>query len=416
MQNKSNLPFRPADHAVQLDLIGAVHGLSSAEDYFNKLAEQEKTEKAYGALLNCYVRERLVDKALAHMEKMKQLGLAFSPLSYNDIMCLYAAMGQHEKVHSVLAEMRQDGVFPNNFSYNMCINSYGARPDICNMEKLLKEMEQQPQIVMDWNTYTMVANIYVKSGFSDKAMLALKKAEEKMDKGDSVAYNHIISIYGLLGDKSETFRLWELKKKHCKKLVNRDYTTMLSALVKIGELEEAETLLKEWDSGQTWLDFRVPNVLLVGYRNNGLMEKAEAMLDEFLKKGKKPPPHSWGILAAGYAEKGEMEKAHEMMKNALRVYVPNAGWTPNHEIVRSIISYLGENGDLKDVETFIGLLKVARPMDGDMYYALIRARIKAGKEVDDLLKGMQDDGIKENKHIKDILALVERKEVGNDVS
>jgi pentatricopeptide repeat protein len=407
MQNKSNLPFRPAHHAIQLNLIGVVRGLSSAEDYFNKLPEKEKTEKAFGALLHCYVRERLQDKAVAHMQKMKQLGLAFTPLPYNDIMCLYAALGQHEKLHSVLAEMKEDGVLPNNFSYKLCINSHGMRSDMCTMEKLLKEMEQQPHIVMDWNTYTMVANIYIKSGFPDKALVPLKKAEENMRKGEAIAYNHIISLYGIMCDKPAILRLLELQKKHCKKLINRDYTNMLGALVKIGELEDAEMLLKEWVSSQKFLDFRVLNVLLVAYQANGLIEKAEALLDEFLKKGKKPRPHSWGIVAAGYAEKGEMERAHEMMKNALRVYVPNAGWTPNPEIVRSILCYLGERGELADVETFTGLLKVARPMDGDMYYALIKARIRAGEQVEDLLKSLQDDGIKDDKNIKEILASVE---------
>ncbi|XP_072957116.1 pentatricopeptide repeat-containing protein At4g21705, mitochondrial-like [Typha angustifolia] len=404
MKNERNVPFMPSDHAVQLDLIGQVHGLEFAESYFSNLNEKDKTEKTYGALLNCYVRDRQVDKSLSHMKKMKEMGFAFSPLPYNDIMCLYTNTGQHEKVPAVLSEMKDNGIFPDNFSYRICINSYGSRSDIFGMEKVLEVMECQPQIVVDWNTYAVVANIYIKAGIIDKAISALKKAEEKLVKRDGPAYNHLISLYGHLGNKSDMKRLWELQRVNCKKFVNRDYTTMLGALVKLGELEEAEVLLKEWESSGNAFDFRVPNVLLIGYRQNGLLEKAEAMLDDFLKKGKTPPASSWGIVATGYAEKGEIKKAYEFMKNALCVFVPNSGWKPNVAIVESILQYIGDKVDLKDIETFIGLLKVAMPMDKYMYHTLIKAHIRVGREVDDVLKGMQADGIPQTKEIAELLS------------
>ncbi|XP_057414830.1 pentatricopeptide repeat-containing protein At4g21705, mitochondrial-like [Lotus japonicus] len=61
--------FSPTEHAVHLDLIGKVHGFSSAESYFNSLKEQDKTEKAYGALFNCYVPQCLIDKSLSHFSE-----------------------------------------------------------------------------------------------------------------------------------------------------------------------------------------------------------------------------------------------------------------------------------------------------------------------------------------------------------
>ena len=66
---------------MQLDLIGRVRGLDSAESYFNNLSDQDKIDKTYGALLNCYVREGLVDKSLSHMQIMREMGFAFTPLN-----------------------------------------------------------------------------------------------------------------------------------------------------------------------------------------------------------------------------------------------------------------------------------------------------------------------------------------------
>ena len=84
--------------------------LPKIERYFNNLNETDKTEKIYGALLNCYVGECLIDKSLTHFKKMKEMGLASSPLPYSDIMCLYSNTKQHEKVPSVLTEMKDNKV------------------------------------------------------------------------------------------------------------------------------------------------------------------------------------------------------------------------------------------------------------------------------------------------------------------
>lgn len=404
MKDKGEVPFTPSDHAVQLDLIGQVRGLPFAECYFNSLPESDKTEKTYGGLLNCYVRERLTDKSLAHFQKMKEMGFASSALPYNDVMCLYAHLGQYEKVPLVLAEMKENKVLPDNFSYRICINSYGARSDIDGMEKVLVEIMYQPQIVIDWNTYSVVANIYIRTGLADKAISALKKAEERLDRNNGLCYNHLISLYGQLGNKSEMQRIWELQKVRLGRFINRDYTTMLGSLVKLGELEEAEVLLKEWETSGNAFDFRVPNIVLIGYRQKGLLEKAEAMLDDFLKKGRKPPSSSWGIVAVGFAETGEIEKAYEFMLNALRVYAPNSSWEPSWDVVKSILRYLGDEGGVEAAETFVGLLKNVRSTDRDMYHTLIKANLRAGKEIDEILKSMEADGIEVNEETREILS------------
>ncbi|GJN19798.1 hypothetical protein PR202_gb07107 [Eleusine coracana subsp. coracana] len=384
MNAKGHVKFVPRDHAVHLDLVGQVHGIEAAETYFNNLSEKDKTEKTYGALLNCYTRELLVDKALAHFQKMKELGFVFSPLSYNNIMGLYTNLGQHEKVPSVIAEMKSNGIIPDNFSYRICINSYGTKADFFGMENTLEEMECEPQIAVDWNTYAVVASNYIKGDLREKAYSALQKAEAKIDKKDPDAYNHLISLYGQLGDKSEVKRLWALQMSNCKRHINHDYNTMLATLVKLDEIAEAEALLKEWESSGNSFDFHVPNVLLVGYRQKGLLDKAEMLLDNFLKKGKQPPSSSWTIVAIGYVEKGDAAKAYEMMKNALRVYNPDSGWVPRSSMIEMILKYLGDEVELKDVESFIDLLKVAVPMNSEMTEALSRARARQEKKSEEV--------------------------------
>lgn len=364
MSSKGLCRFSPGDRAVQLDLIGKVRGLNAAESCFHMLNELEKVDKTYGALLNCYVRAGLVDKSISHMQKMKEMGFASSTLNYNDLMCLYTHTNQLEKIPDVLSEMKKNGVSPDNFSYRICINSHGARSDHENMEKLLEEMESQPHITMDWTTYSVVANSYVKAGLKEKALTFLRKLEEKIN-GDALGYNHLISLFASLGNKNEIKRLWGLKKIAGKKQKNWDYINMLGSLVKLGELEEAKTLLEEWESSCLCYDFRVPNVLIIGYCQNGLIEKAEAMLQDIIEKGRTPFPNSWAIIAKAYLDMHDMEKAFECMKNALAVKAENPGWRPKSSLVSSLLNWLQDKGEL-EVETFVSSLKTVVAFDSEM--------------------------------------------------
>ncbi|KAK7246516.1 hypothetical protein RIF29_41385 [Crotalaria pallida] len=395
--------FSPVEHAVHLDLIGKVHGFPSAESYFNSLKDQDKTDKTYGALLNCYVRQRQVDKALSHLQKMKDLGFASSPLTYNDMMCLYTNIGQHEKVPDVLTEMKENNVLPDNFSYRICINSYGVRSDIGGMERILKEMECQPNIVMEWNTYSVVANFYIKARLTSKAADALRKAEERLDNKDGLGYNHLITLYARIGRKNEVLRLWDLEKSACKRCLNRDYTTMLESLTKLGAFDEAEKILKEWESSGNCYDFGIPNVVIIGYAEKYFHEKAEAMLEDLQKEGKVTTPNSWTVVAGGYMAKGNMEKALRCLKTALSLYVENKGWKPNPKVISGMLRWLGDKGSVEDAEALVSSLRNVVPVDREMYHALMKTYVRGGKEVDELLDRMEKDNIDENEETKQIV-------------
>ncbi|KAM2987325.1 hypothetical protein FF2_007507 [Malus domestica] len=397
MSTKGLCQFLPGDCAVQLDLIGHVHGLDAAESRFNSLSDEEKSDKVYGALLNCYVREGLVDKSISHMQKMEELGYV-STLTYNDIMCLYMHTGQPEKIPDVMFEMKEKGVSPDSFSYRICMSSYGVRSDLSGVEKVLEKMESQPHISMDWITYAMVANLYIKAGLPDKALVYLGKSEEKVNR-DALGYNHLITLYASLGYKDDMMRLWNLEKAKCKKQINRDYITMLGSLVKLGELEETKKLLEEWESSCRCYDFRVPNVLLIGYCQKGLVEQAEETLRDIVKRGKTPIPNSWSILAAGYVDKQKMQKAFECMMEALHVRANNTGWNPKSGLVSNVLNWIGDNGDIEQVEAFVTLMKTVIPVNSEMYHALMKAYIRSGKEVEGLLQSMKEDQIEADEEI-----------------
>ncbi|KAK4797824.1 hypothetical protein SAY86_030150 [Trapa natans] len=402
---KGLFAFTTVEHAVQLDLLGRVHGFSSAEKYFNDLEDEHKTEKTYGALLNCYTRQLQIDKSLSHLRKMQEMGLASSALTYNDIMCLYANTGQYEKVPSVMYEMMERGVRPDNFSYRICMNSYGARSDIQGMDRILKEMETQPHIAMDWNTYSVAANFYIKAGLTKKALIALKRAEDRLDKKDGLGYNHLITHHAALGNKSEILRLWGLEKEACRRCINQDYMTVLRSLTRVGELEEAEKMLEEWESSGNFYDFRVPDIVILGYIEKGLLEKAEALLDDLMENGKATSPETWAKLALAYFDRGDMERTVESMKVCLSLHESTVKQCkPDPKVIRATLVWLGDNASFEDVEAYVVSLKsVAAAKDRCAYHALLKAGLRHGKEVSRLLERMRADGMDEDEETKQIL-------------
>ena len=106
----------------------------------------------------------------------------------------------------------------------------------------------------------------------------------------------------------------------------------------------------------------MPNILLIGYSQNGMIEKAEEMLNDIIEKGKTPIPNSWGIVSAGYLNKGEMEKATESMKKALKLLEGNEGWMPNSEVITGILNWICDNADVDNVADFVENLSNVIPM------------------------------------------------------
>lgn len=357
--------YTPTEHAVQLDLIGRVHGYLSAESYFNNLSEQDKTEKTYGALLHCFVRQREIGKSLSQLETMKEKGLSLTAVAYNDIMSLYTNVDQHEKVPDVLNEMKVNGVAPDNLSYRICINAYGVRSDIEGMEKVLREMQCNPDIVVDWNTYAVVANFYIKAGLKDEANSCLELAENKLDKKDTVGYNHLISLHGHLGNKAHVFRLWELEKNTLK-CINKDYINILKSLVRLGELEAAEDLLMEWESSCNCYDFRVPNTIINGYVEKGLYDKAEAILRDLMVRGKASTPVSWERLSAGYLRKDYMNKAVVCMKVAVSLHGQYKGWKPDPNVISKLVDFTRDQGRVEDADNFLCINNVVPESSNDI--------------------------------------------------
>lgn len=347
MTGKSFLDISSSDVAVQLDLISKVHGVERAEEYFNNIPETSKNFQVYGALLNCYAGAKLLEKAEAVMQKIRDLGYART-LSYNVIMNLYSNFREHDKLDSLMQEMEEKLIRCDKFTYGIRLNAYGVALDIDGMEKLLMKMEADPFITIDWNAYVVVAKGYIRAGNMEKALAMLRKSEQLIRVNTrKLAYEILMSLYAGMGNKDEMFRIWNLYKKN-EKFSNMTYLCAISSLAKLDDLDAAEKILEEWEAKRISFDFRVPNLLISSYCRKGLLGKAESIVHRLVESGNEPNASTWSRMALGYHKGNQMERAVESLNKSIQVGEP--GWKPPRYTLIACLEYLKQKGDLDTIE------------------------------------------------------------------
>ncbi|OVA00590.1 Pentatricopeptide repeat [Macleaya cordata] len=394
MSDRRYIELSPSDVAIRLDLIFKVHGLENAEKYFHSIAKPLKAAQSYGALLYCYVKEKSVDKAHALVEEMKKLGFATTSFAYNMLVNLYSQTGQNEKIEILMQEMKSNGIPRDKFTLLNRLNAYAVKSDIGGMEKILNQMEEAPDISIDWNAYAIMANGYMKVGLTEKGLEMLKKVEEMtINRKTNMVLDFLLTLYARTGNKEELYRIWNLYKS-AGRVQNTSYSSMITCLAKLDDIEGAEKIFQEFESSCTRFDFRVLNRLLVAYCKKCLFDKAESIVrknvEESVKSGKAPYASTWNILAIGYLEDKQMPKAVEMAKNALLVGRRN--WKMDPTTVDSCLQYLEAQRDVEGAEDFVKLLGASGLLTQEVYNRLLRTYIAAKKPVSNVLGRMKVDG------------------------
>ncbi|XP_059631280.1 pentatricopeptide repeat-containing protein At5g27460 [Cornus florida] len=392
MEDQARFQISAADHAIRLELITKVHTLKEAEEYFAIIPNSASQKAACLPLLHLYVKERATEKAEALMLKMNGLGLIVNPHPFNEMMKLYMATSQYEKVASVILQMKQNKIPRNVLSYNLWMSACGELSGVASAEMVYKEMLNDKNVEVGWSSLSSLANIYLKSGLCDKATLALRKAEKKLSNCNRLGYFFLITHYASLKNRDGVLRLWEACKAVEGRITCADYMCILSCFVKLGDIEEAERVFMEWESQCRKYDIRVSNVLLGAYMRNGLMEKAESLHLRTLEKGGRPNYKTWEILMEGWVKSQDMDKAISAMKNGFSL-LKHCDWRPSPSTVVTIAEYFEKKGNIVDAKRYVEFIRRLGLASLPVYKSLLRMYACTQAPIQEILKMMQKDEI-----------------------
>ncbi|RVX04455.1 Pentatricopeptide repeat-containing protein [Vitis vinifera] len=330
---KRGMNMTISDQAIYLDLITKTRGVAAAENYFIDLPETSKNHLTYGALLNCYCKELLTEKAEALMERMKEL------------------------------------------------KALAAVNDISGVERVIEEMKRDGRVASDWTTYSNLASIYVDAGVFEKAEKALKELEKRNAYRDLTAFQFLITLYGRIGNLLEVYRVWRSLRLAFPKTANVSYLNMIQVLVNLKDLPGAEKCFREWESGCSIYDIRVANALIGAYAKEGLLEKAEELKEHARRRGAKPNAKTWEIFLAYHLKNREMKQAVDCVANAISTGRGDGQkWVPSPEIIGVFMQHFEQEKDVVGAEGFLEILKSAvEDLGVEVFESLIRIYAAAGR-------------------------------------
>lgn len=381
-----------ANHAIRIDLISKVKGIESAEDYFSKLPETAKQERTYGALFNCYCTEKMLDKALALYQKMKDLGFVSNILLHNNLMGLYMKLDQPEKVPVILQDMKTNNLVPDNVTYCIVMSSYAAINDIYSVETVVHEMEENEKVVIQWNAYSTLASIYISVGHFEKAESALKKLEGLIDRRDREPLHFLISLYASTGNLEEVKRVWKSLKSTFVKLTNMSYLTMLQALNKLDDIEGLKQLYGEWELIYVTYDTRLTNAVLSGYLRKDMFEEAESLYTRTKEKEGELDFRTCELFMDYHLKRAEMGLALKWVEVAAQM-VKDAEWALNQEKICLFLQRYVEAKDVDGIEKFCEILKKLDSLSLSVYESLIHAYAVADRRDPSLRRRIKDEKI-----------------------
>lgn len=407
MRTQPDIKLLPGDYAVHLDLISKVRGLSSAEKFFEDLPDRMKAQSTCSALLHVYAQNKLSSKAEYLMKEMESHGLLNSCFPYNHLLTLYLSVGKLEKVPEVIKELKKNTA-PNTFTYNLWLTACAEKADVNGAEEAIVDMAKH-RVSGDSITFSILANIYIKSGHAMKAREALEKMERTISRRGRASYRSLISLHASLSSKENVRRIWSKMKSMFRKMSDEEYRCVLISLLKLDLVEESETIYGEWESVSGTGDSRVSNVLLAYYTKND-MEKAERFHDRAEKAGIKPSYTSWENLALGYLPLKKMDKVLECMKEAFSCVNK---WEPNAGLVRDVMKGFESDGDTEGAEKFLVLLRDAGYVETEVYNSLLRTYGKAQRMPLIIAERMERDGVGMDEETKRLISLTRRFCVGS---
>lgn len=370
-----------SDQAIHLDIVAKARGISAAENYFIELPESSKNHLCYGALLNCYCKELMTEKAEALIEKMKELNLPLTSMPYNSVMTLYTKTGQPERIPAIIQEMKASHIMLDSYTYNVWMRALAAVNDINGVERVIDEMKRDGRVAGDWTTYSNLASIYVDARSFEKAEKALKELEKRNGCKDLSAFQFLITLYGRTGNLLELYRLWRSLRLAFPKTANISYLNMIQALVNLKDLPGAEKCFREWESGCSIYDIRIANALIGAYAKEGLLEKAEEIKEQARRRGAKPNAKTWEIFLDYYMKNREVKLAVDCVANAISVGRGDGKkWVPSSVIVSSLMGHFEQEKDVEGAEGFLEILKKAVDnLGAEVFESLIRTYAAAGR-------------------------------------
>ncbi|XP_057837814.1 pentatricopeptide repeat-containing protein At3g24000, mitochondrial-like [Cryptomeria japonica] len=278
------------------------------------------------ALVDMYAKCGSIDKARELFDRMPQRNV----VSWTAMIAGYAQNGFVEKALETFKEMRLAGVKPNSTTFVSILPAY-AKMEALEQGVDIHQSIKDIGILSDVVVATALVDMYAKCGSIDRA----RELFDRMPQRNVVSWNAMIAGYvqnGLVEKALETFKKMQLT---CVESNSTTFTIILPACAKMGALEQGMDIHQSIMEGDFLSDITTGNALVDMYAKCGIIDKACELFDRMPQRD----VISWNVMIAGYVQNRMVEKAIETFGQ-----MQLAGLKPNSTTFVSILPACAKMG------------------------------------------------------------------------
>jgi pentatricopeptide repeat protein len=310
LEKSEHYEFTDADYSSLVDLHAKVHGLNQAEKFIEEIPQSMRTEHVYRSVLACCASEMNIPKAEKIFNKMRDLNFPLTSFACNQLLLLYKRTDR-KKIADVLLMMEKENLKPTLFTYRMLIDTKGLVGDMPAIAQLLDTMKEDG-IEPDAYIKYLVAKHYIKGGLTKKAEEVAREMEGGDPSNKLIERKFLLTLYAELGALDDVNRVWEACRT---KPTMEESIAVIKAYAKLGKVEDAESMFFEMFKQYKYVPQKCYNCILSVYAGKKMFKKAKDLVTQMSDQGIRVGALALDILLRLYVEEGNMEKADSMLQN-----------------------------------------------------------------------------------------------------
>ncbi|XP_031483587.1 pentatricopeptide repeat-containing protein At2g37230 [Nymphaea colorata] len=371
----------------------------------------EWDEQFFIELMNSYAKAGIVQEAVKIFQKMKDLGVKRTVISYNNLFDVILKRGRTFMAKRYFNAMLRDGVTPNLVTYTVLIWGFSLSSKMETAKRFFDDMKTRG-LVPDVVCYNTIINGFCRSKNMEEAEKCLAEMKGNGLKPDIVTFTSLIKGYAASDRVDEGLKLFNELGSHGVKPNVRTYVSLLPYLCERDRMTEAHKLLNEMVKKRF-----VPNdrsifiSMMAGHCKSGHVEKAFQVLRAMDKLQVHAEPMHYSMLFENFCKAGKPKKAVELLDEVLNkglllipvtsyTLEPRSNSTMEPSAYNPVIKYLCENGQTQKAEIFLRQLMKCGIEDSTPFNNLVMGHSKEGmpEAAVELLKIMNRRGISPDSH------------------
>ena len=311
-------------------------------------SEKNILQTVCSMLVNCYIKENLVNLAIKLTRQLKHLNIYPSDRVFNALLLELIRSKQLEFAWEWLEDIHKRRMSLNASTISLFIHNYCKDGDLESGWKLFCRMRNygiKPDVV----SYTIIIDALCKLSCPVTATSLLFKMTQLCISPDSVLTSAVVDGYCKLGHTEKAINVLKVFKLPHNIFM---YNSFISKFCLDGNMVKASTLFYEMTKSGLLPDCFAYTTIIGGYCKVGDIQKAFQYLGKMFKVGIKPSIATYTVFIDACCKYGTMEMAECLFQKLM-----TDGLLPDVVVYNTLIDGYGKKGCLHKVFELLDMMK-----------------------------------------------------------